>query len=72
MISDLFKFRPIRDIPREKQLLKNNAVNSNANTARCLRGKQLNRRRITTDVSDDYAGVQEHEWARRVRAFASF
>jgi hypothetical protein len=71
VISNLFKFGPIRGIRSEKQFLKHNVVNSNANTARCLRGKQLNRRWITTDVSDDYAGVEEHEWMRRVRAFAS-
>jgi hypothetical protein len=72
MISNLFKFGLVHGIRCEKQFLKHNVVNGNANTTLSLRGKQLNRRWITLHVSDDYAGVQEHEWTRRVRALATF
>ena len=72
VISDLFKFRPIRDIPREKHILKHNPVNGNPNASSGLCGKQLYRCWITLDVSDDYVGVQEHEWALLVSGPAAF
>jgi len=70
MISDLFEFGATRTVNGQEEFLKHDRVHSDPNSPRRFRGKQLNRRRITSDVSDDHVGVQEYEWLLCVRAFA--
>ena len=61
MISNLFEFRPT-SVSGQKEFLKHNRVNGQANLAICFGGKQLRRRWIATKVFDDHVRVHKHEW----------
>jgi hypothetical protein len=67
MISDPFELRPISRVRREKQFLKHNRVNGEANKAIRFGGKQLCCRRVAPKVSEDHVCVQEHEWWPSIR-----
>lgn len=72
MISNELELRTARGIYREKQFLKHNRVNGEANTASCLGSKQLCRRWITPEVFNDHVCVEEHEWLVCVGALTVF
>jgi hypothetical protein len=58
MVSDLFELRPTSGIRSQKQFLKHNWVNGEANAAIRFRGKHLCRRRVTPEVADNHVCVQ--------------
>src|ERR1700680_2131177 len=72
MISNVLELRSTCGVSREKEFLKHNRVNGEANATSCLGGKQLCRRRITSEVSNDHVCVQKHEWPLCVRTLATF
>ncbi len=72
MISNVLELGSICGVSREKQFLQHNRVHGEANAASCFGGKQLCRRRITSEVSDDHICVQKHEWPLGVRTLATF
>jgi hypothetical protein len=72
MVSDSLELRSIRSIRSEKKFLKHNRVNGEANKTSCLGRKQLRRRWITSEVSNDHVCIQENEWPLRVGALATF
>jgi len=70
MISDFVELGATRTVNGQKQFLKHNRIDSYPNSPLCFRGKQLYRRWITSDVSDDHVRIQENEWLIRVRTLA--
>src|SRR5438045_1899038 len=72
MISNVLELRSACGVSCEKEFLKHNRVNGESNATSCFRRKQLCRRRITAEVSNDHVCVKKHEWPLCVRTFATF
>ncbi len=63
MVPDLFELRPSRSIRSEKEFLKHDGIDRKVSTAICFGGKQLYRCPIASQIVDDHARVQKHEWS---------
>lgn len=61
MVSDSFEFRTIRCVRGEQEFLEHDWVNSKTNATLRLGRKELNRRRITLEISDYYVCIKEYQ-----------